>query len=227
MVSKTLFDYSISYSPIHGETVSGDACLVRCNRGFGLIAVIDALGHGIEAASVAKQAIDALKKGPMLPFDQHLVNAHAALRQTRGAVMNVALLDGKADHMTWSGVGDVEGVLIRAKNSDEKDRAEDGTVHKNEHIPVRPGIVGLTLPKMFASGVDLEVGDVLIMTTDGIKNDYVRDVDVFDDLSHIAERIMSDHSKGHDDSLVLVLRWKGISDREGKGSMVERSRRDL
>jgi negative regulator of sigma-B (phosphoserine phosphatase) len=226
MVSKPLFDYSVSVSPLQGETESGDACLVRCSRGSGLVAVIDALGHGTEAAAVAKQAVDALKKGPIVPVDQHIVNAHAALRQTRGAVMNVALLDGRADRMTWSGVGDVEGVLIRAKGSNKKDRTKDRAVQKYEHIPVRPGIVGLTLPKMFISGVDLEVGDVLIMTTDGIRNDYVRELDVFDDLSHIAERIMSGHSKGRDDSLVLVLRWKGDRDRNGNGSTVEGPRED-
>ena len=46
--------------PRHGETMNGDAALVRQEGSNVLLAVVDALGHGEGAAQVAKAAIDVL-----------------------------------------------------------------------------------------------------------------------------------------------------------------------
>jgi len=52
-------------------------------------------------------------------------------------------------------------------------------------------------------------GDLLILTTDGIKADFVRRFSTEDQPGRIAEYISSNCSKGHDDGLVLVARYLG------------------
>lgn len=215
MKAASLFDHAVATSPLRGESESGDTYVVRSSNGFGLVAVIDVLGHGKEAAVVARQATQALKAGPILSVEQHLINCHAVLKGTRGAVMVLACLDGHAGRMTWSGVGDAEGVLIRATDTDRNDHLKGPNKHNVVHVPTRPGIVGSMLPITYLTSLDLAVGDILIMTTDGIKDGYVKDVDITDDLQHIADNILSSHSKDHDDSLVLVLRWKGLAHPSG------------
>jgi serine/threonine protein phosphatase PrpC len=202
-----LFDYAVVAVPFPGETDSGDAYLVRYDKGLDLVVVMDALGHGKAASLVADWALANLENNPILSVDQLICSCHEALKGTRGVVMNVVLIEGHSGSLTWAGVGDIESLLIRARKPDLK--VTPRSKHIVEYLHSRPGVVGWSLPPTHVMNLELEVGDVLIMTTDGIRDEYVNDVDTSDDIHHIAEHIMSHYTKGHDDSLVLVLRWKG------------------
>jgi negative regulator of sigma-B (phosphoserine phosphatase) len=217
-----LFDYAVASSPLHGESVSGDAYYVRCDENRGVVAVIDALGHGKEAAIVAEKAVLTLQKNSTSPIEKLLTNCHESLKGTRGVVMITAVLEGREARLNWAGVGDIEGLLIKEKKPDVDDNHKGRCKHNVEYILMRPGVVGWTLPTTHVGSVALTVGDILIMTTDGIKNEFTNDVEITQDLNIIAGHIMSHYSKGHDDSLVVGLRWRGVADQQN--GVVKKSR---
>jgi hypothetical protein len=56
----------------------------------GLVAVVDGLGHGAEAANAAKVAVRALERGGDRPLAQLFRDCHQSLIGTRGAVISAA-----------------------------------------------------------------------------------------------------------------------------------------
>jgi negative regulator of sigma-B (phosphoserine phosphatase) len=125
---------------------------------------------------------------------------HAQLRDTRGVVMSLALLNARDAAMTWMGVGNVECVVVRASSS---------AGPRIEPLLLRGGVVGSQLPSLYAGIVPVQRGDTLIFATDGVRSDFVHSLNVLDEPQQIAERILAQHRKGADDALVLVARYQG------------------
>ena len=179
---------------------SGDVQVVAPFPEGILVGVIDGLGHGPEAAQAAHTAAQILAAYAGEPVQALLERCHGKLRNTRGAVMSLVSFNGAESLFTWIGVGNVETVLLRA----------DPTVDcRHESISARGGIVGYHLPPLRATAVSVERGDTLIMATDGIRSEFTAGVNLRHDPQHIAESILTRHSKGSDDSLVLVARYLG------------------
>src|SRR5436190_4048002 len=98
-----------------GQTVSGDQHLVKSFADGILVAVIDGLGHGQEAAHAAKIAVNTLNTAADHASIITLIQrCHEALAKTRGVVMSLALFNELDRTITWAGVGNVTGVLLRA-----------------------------------------------------------------------------------------------------------------
>ena len=62
---------------------------------------------------------------------------------------------------------------------------------------MRPGVIGYRLPPLYASVVPIEQGDLLILTTDGIKDDYIPKVTAdlkynYDQINRSGERDIND-----------------------------------
>src|SRR5213594_2382462 len=116
---ETLINPSIEWAVAElvqrGQSESGDRHLVLSTVDGGLVAVVDGLGHGAEAASAAKVTVRALERGADRPIVQLLRDCHQSLIGTRGAVISAAAL--AFETMTWLGVGNVEGLLLRAPAS--------------------------------------------------------------------------------------------------------------
>src|SRR5712671_7206875 len=113
-VSDVQLDYGVAMATQPGQEVQGDRYLVQPFGSGTVVAVIDGIGHGAEAAGAATLARDtiALLAGSSV---LHMIQAcHDALRNTRGVVMSVASFDAAEHTMVWAGVGNVEGLLLRA-----------------------------------------------------------------------------------------------------------------
>src|SRR5262249_60258470 len=95
----------------------GARCLALSTADGGVVGAVDGLGHGAEAASAAKTAVRALERGANRPLVQLLRDCHQSLIGTRGAVVSAAAFAWRTETMTWLGVGNVEGVLLRAPAS--------------------------------------------------------------------------------------------------------------
>jgi len=111
---RTLIDWSVAAQPISGETVSGDLHLVIPFDDRVLVAVIDGVGHGAEAAAAARAAADILLNYAGESTSSLIQRCHQALLLTRGVVLTVAKLNPAENTMTWLGVGNVEGRLLRS-----------------------------------------------------------------------------------------------------------------
>lgn len=193
-------EYGVSKFVLPGENESGDQHFVCCNDSGVLIAAIDGIGHGAEAASAAKAAIAVLRSGVGEPIISLVTECHEKLRATRGVVLSLASVDIKHGLMTWLGVGNVNAVLVRA---DKKSNSQ-------ETLLLRGGVVGDHLPQLQAAVLPVTQGDLLVFATDGVRADFVSTLSPLENPQRAAERIMKSFCNQSDDALVLALRITGI-----------------
>src|SRR5213593_3297932 len=90
-VGTALIEWGVATLALPGESQSGDLHLVKQLGTGALVAVVDGLGHGAEAASAAKAAVAALERHATESPAPLLERCHRALKGTRGAVMSVAV----------------------------------------------------------------------------------------------------------------------------------------
>ena len=170
-----------------GEATSGDLGLVCVTPGGALVAGIDGLGHGIEAARAADTAGDVIRESASADLGLLVERCHAALKGTRGAAISLAFISTSEGGLTWLGVGNVEGSL-----------------------PLTNGIPGHELPRLRIAALDVQPGDVLVLATDGIESAFADSLDISGSPRAISERILAGHWKPSDDALVVAVRYLGV-----------------
>jgi phosphoserine phosphatase RsbX len=193
-------EVSVAASRLTGQSASGDRYLVTPLHQGVLVAVVDGLGHGEAAAVAADLAIRTLDRHDEASLIPRVKECHERLRGTRGAVMSLAAFSTRDSTMTWLGVGNVEGRLLRSPGKRRGDC---------ESLLLRAGVVGAQLPPLRAAVIPVASGDIVILATDGIASGFARAVVVTDQTQRIADRILAEHSKATDDALVLVSRYLG------------------
>lgn len=193
-------DWAVAQRALPGETVSGDAHVVLPHREGVLLAVIDGVGHGPEAAEAAALAVAALKKEPDSSVHVHFHRCHESMAQSRGAVMTLADFNARHQTLTLCGVGNVEAVLFRAHP-----RAGSPV---QESALLRGGVVGGQLPEPYASTVPVYAGDVLVIASDGVRLDLTRDQSMRFTPRRLADWLVDKNFKGSDDALALVVRFQ-------------------
>jgi serine/threonine protein phosphatase PrpC len=184
--------------------VSGDAHVVAAFPGGALVALIDGLGHGPEAAEAARAAAHVLEAFAADPVPLLLTRCHEALRRTRGAVMSLASFDAAGSSMTWAGVGNVEALLLRG-----------GAGPAREGLTPRGGVVGYQFPPPRATVVPVAPGDTLVMATDGIRSEFVAGLAALASKGgprELADSIFARHARVSDDALVVVARYRGAAE---------------
>lgn len=195
---KRLIQWHVAGSSLPGEADSGDLHVVQDFPGGVLVGVVDGLGHGKEAAAAARAALEVLAQCPQEGVISLVERCHESLRVTRGAVLSLASLSVKENTMTWTGVGNVEGVLLRR---------DPYAVPGHESLLLRNGVVGNRLPRLSASTVPVRRGDMLIFATDGIRPGFVEQINPNDSPHRVASRIFAEYARNTDDALVLVVRF--------------------
>jgi hypothetical protein len=193
-------EFGIAGSVAPGQRVSGDLELVHYHdRGGGvLMAAIDGIGHGEEAAASARLAADTLLRRPEAGLEELLIRCHAALRGTRGVVLSIASIDLRHAAMAWLGIGNVSGIVLRGGAPSS---------HPREELLVRPGVLGYgELPALHASAIPLRARDMLIFATDGINRHFSDGLPFGASAQPLADHIITRHSQGNDDALVVVAR---------------------
>ena len=201
-------DCGIAAQTLPGQRESGDKHVIIQSSHGALVAVIDGLGHGEDAAAAARIAAETLQENDSLSVIPLFRMCHQKLRDTRGVVMSIATFDPIESTVTWLGVGNVEGVLLH--------RDSHGTVSQ-ELLSLRGGVVGDRLPNLIASILPVSRGDTLVFATDGIRNDFVSGMTVGDSVQRTAENILAHHARGTDDALVLVVRYSGPQKEAARG----------
>ena len=202
----TSLEWAVASLPMPGEAVSGDQHLVHEVPSGALVAVIDGIGHGPEAANASRRCVETLVNGAGIGVLPLVRRCHEALIGTRGVVMSVAAIDARDATLTWLAVGNVAGVLVRANPQ---------AVPREETLLVRGGVVGLTLPLLHASMTSMVRGDVIVLTTDGIRQGFVPSIETKLSPAQLARRILDEHARQTDDALVMVLRFLGETERAG------------
>ncbi|MDP9303981.1 MAG: serine/threonine-protein phosphatase [Actinomycetota bacterium] len=179
------------------EDESGDTVAVEPFSDGVLLAVVDGIGHGPEAAAAASTALQVLVAHPSAHPAELFTACHDALKETRGAVMSLASI--KQGTMIWAGVGNVGGVLLTSQGRSPA-----------RVLASRGGVLGQLLPRLYATEVSVQAGDTLILATDGVAHQSLQL------LNHLApqanaDRILATARTGNDDALVLVARYRGAA----------------
>jgi phosphoserine phosphatase RsbX len=197
-----LIAWGVAASALPGQTESGDLHLVKPVPAGVLLAVVDGLGHGEEAATAARTAVATLGQHASESVVALLERCHWALKGSRGVVMSLAFADKRQNALTWAGVGNVECMLFHADGPASPGGARVSLV-------TRGGIVGSELPAVRAQVMPLAAGDVLIFATDGIREGFSDGLALDAPPQQLADHILSQYRKGTDDALVLVARYWG------------------
>jgi hypothetical protein len=196
-----LVDCVVEHVALPGEVESGDRCHVGTFKGGTLVAVVDGLGHGREAARAARAAVQCLKGHEEESVTALAKRCHERLTKTRGVVMSLASFHADDGTLTWLGIGNIEGVVVRI--------AGNGPGHQS--LLVRGGVVGARLPVLQAQSIPISPGDLLIVATDGVRAGFGDAVSGREPPDQLARQIMATYGTGTDDALVLVARYTGTA----------------
>lgn len=195
-LTPTLLEWGVASRPFPGESESGDLAVVVPSVERVLVAVVDGLGHGRDAAASARLAVGIVEqaKGDLVSV---ALECHERMRRSRGAAMSLASFerDGK---MTWLAVGNVQGRLVRA-----------GVNNPPETLPLLSGTVGDRLPPLRGFRYEVASRDLLIITTDGVRDDPDVARVRAGSADNIADGLLQRNAKTSDDALVFVGRYLG------------------
>lgn len=193
-------EWAVAAAAIPGEKESGDLYVVEAFAHIVLLAVIDGLGHGVAAAEAARAAASFMKMNAGESIIRLAKQCDDRLHNTRGVVMSLASINTSDDTVTWLGVGNVDGILIRCNASMRS---------TSEFLNASRGVVGARLPALRAAVLPITRGDTLIFATDGIRSGFDEGLSLSHSPQQIADRILARDSLDTDDALVLVARYEG------------------
>jgi hypothetical protein len=117
-------------------------------------------------------------------------------------VISAASFSVPDETMTWLGVGNVEGRLLRAPVSGGP---------PPDALFVRGGVVGARLPPLVARIARIRRGDMLIVATDGIRSEFLDAPLPYQEPQALADHVLARWGTQADDALVLVVRYLGAA----------------
>ncbi|MFB3889671.1 MAG: SpoIIE family protein phosphatase [Candidatus Bathyarchaeia archaeon] len=186
------FAIGVATRPAAGIRVNGDAFLIKEWSDHVLVALIDGLGHGEEAAKASGAAREYVNENFALDIKLTLMGLHEQLSKTRGAAVGLARIDQAEHRFTFCGVGNIE---IRVKSNP----------------PIHPtsfeGIVGMN--KISPRKLEYQYSSIkaIVIHSDGISGRFdLSDYSPYvTDPRETAEAILSDWWSGRDDATIIVL----------------------
>lgn len=200
MMPEAFVDWSTASRVYPGQVESGDRAVCAPFATGVLLGAVDGLGHGEEAAAVARAAVEILESHSAESVISLIRRCHSSLQKTRGAVMSLAAFSARNQTLTWIGVGNVEAVLLRADASANS---------RFETLLLRGGVVGYQLPTLEASVIPVSRGDTLVLVTDGVRSDFATSLGPGARPQQLADYILDHHGRKDDDALVLVANFLG------------------
>ncbi len=192
-ISQSKIRFGIFSRSKYGEKYNGDNYFLQRFEDKTIAAVIDGLGHGQHASEASTEARLYLVENYKKPLDVIINGLHARLKNTRGVVISIALIDNKKGELEYVGIGNV---LTRVFNSP---------------TPINPvkfsGSLGYILRNFKIFHYPWIKGNIIIMTSDGISEGYYTNKDPNFLKRHpilIANTILKEYGNIHDDATVLV-----------------------
>jgi hypothetical protein len=165
-----------------------------------LLAVVDGVGHGAEAAKTTEKVLECIDRYCGVDLDILVKQCHQTAMYSRGVTLGIALADRKSSRVDFIGVGSVGMQLGTPRGS--------GTaVHR---FVANNGIVGYNLPaRLLSFSHQYTPEDTLVVYSDGISNKFnLRGISGLrvTSVADLAESILGEFGSTADDVTVVVAR---------------------
>jgi anti-sigma regulatory factor (Ser/Thr protein kinase) len=190
------FDVGGFSVPRSGESQNGDAWDFHETDAGLAVLVCDGLGHGASAAEASARAVETFRAAaPVRDVKVVMSRIHEALRQTRGAAASLAVIDIHGGLLTYCGIGNITGAIVRGSEV--------------RHLVSHNGILGHVAGRVADFTYPWTPGNFLIMHSDGLTGRWrpeewpglwVRPT------TTIAGVLYRDMERGRDDATVMVAR---------------------
>ncbi|MFH0803355.1 MAG: SpoIIE family protein phosphatase [bacterium] len=180
----------------HKDIECGDTGVIKEFDDKLFIGIVDVLGHGSEAHKLAVICQDFLEKNYRRNLIETMNALHEYIKDSRGAVVGLCLLDISSGVLQYVGVGDIT--------------ARKFGVNQVKLIS-QDGIVGYIMKTLKEGTMRLDDGDVFVLYTDGVKEHFELEdyPELFrDDARKIATHIIQQFGKEEDDATCIAVRWK-------------------
>ncbi|MBU4438674.1 MAG: SpoIIE family protein phosphatase [Firmicutes bacterium] len=189
-------DYAIKMSALLGDlSECGDLGYVKEYDQKCFICLIDILGHGRKARSLAIKAEEYLEAH----YQNHLVDVmqglHQYLHGSRGGVVLMCRLDIPSGKLIYTGIGNITGRIIG--------------INQNRMLS-KDGILGFGNINPVISECQLTQRDLLLLHSDGIAEHF----NTFDylqlfagDAESIAKAVLYELGKKTDDASCIALKY--------------------
>ena len=181
-----------------GEQACGDGWASHTSDQATTLFVVDGLGHGVEAARAANEALQQFHRWPEAPVAELIEAVHLAMRPTRGGAVAVARIDRAACTVAYVGLGNIAAALV-------------STGGQVRHLVSLNGIAGHNARKIHAFEYPCTDG-LLIMHSDGLGTSWTSQLyPGFARLNPmlLAGLLYRDFARRRDDATVVVARTGG------------------
>jgi negative regulator of sigma-B (phosphoserine phosphatase) len=187
-----MFEYASYGRPAAGERTSGDAAVIDSTGAHLLLAAVDVLGHGDEAHAVADRAESCLRTRWSRDVVSTMLDLHAELEGTRGAVAGICVLELETADLRFCGVGNTDAYTLGPQPT---------SLYSTE------GILGSRIRTPREQRLQLHAGDVLVLHTDGVSGDFRSpslERGPLGRAADLARRIVNEFGRPYDDATCLV-----------------------
>jgi negative regulator of sigma-B (phosphoserine phosphatase) len=189
-------EIGIAQQPKAGNMISGDAPLVREIPPRVVVALSDGLGSGEKASHSSILAMQGVAEHLQEALTDILAYCHYSILAAGGVgvMMTLLRLDSSAHCLEYAGVGNIRFLA-------------------QSHSVIQPitryGYLGVRLPGLHLLRYSYAPGDLFILHTDGISSRFhlvhhARDLEL--GAQPLAERVLAEYRKEHDDATVVVIR---------------------
>ena len=146
-----VLQYASSIRPCQGESLSGDAVVIRPLENGLLLAIVDVLGHGPEAHELTHRIDTFLSRYGSRDVVGTMTHLHQHLRGTRGAAVGLCAIDTTTGRVDYAGIGNT--AMRHFGAAETRLVSQDGVLGQNMRTP-RP------------QHLQLEPGDLVVLYTD-------------------------------------------------------------
>jgi len=183
--------------PYPGELRCGDAWTCNAGAERTMAMVADGLGHGLEAAEAAEEAMATFRKYPDANPGEILRSMNDALRKTRGAVAAIAEIRPRERSLVYAGVGNISAVVLSGGTS--------------RNLVSHNGTLGVAVHRIQEFKSEWPADGVLVLHSDGLQSRWDLSPTSYPGLlarhpALIAGALLRDFRRQRDDASVVVIK---------------------